>query len=591
MIDALQDLAELRPKARPWSPWRHRLSWTAVALFIALTVGAVRYWIYWDSLRQPVRVESMMPLTTSGNVTVGAISPDGNYAAYVTEDSRGQSLRRLQIGTKADTEILPPIQGKYKGVTFFPDGRFIYYVFEQHGVGKLYRLALLGGDPRPVADDVDSPVAFSPDGSQFVFRRTSAVRQESALIIRSLGTGQEIKLATLKIPNAFYPGPIWSRDGASIVCATYTSNLSSFVIKIASIRVQDKAWRETDAEPWKSINKPAWIKNGHGIIVAANTIHSNHTQLVQASWPEGTITPISHDTGDYADLDASMDSSRILGVSIHQDSSLWVAPLAAPDQSRLLAEGKFDFAAWTRSGNVISQTENGGQLDLWSIDVKTGKMRPLTDDAYTKQDPAPTADEKYVVYASDRDGSSHLWRSNWDGSNPVPLTSGPSFDEQPVVTPDSQWVVYTSIHGEFWALWKVSIGGGNPTQLTSQMAKQPDVSPDGKFIACNYSGPPFHQWSTVILRSDTGELVRTFPAVPGEARARWSADGKSLVYVVTSNGVSNLWAQPVSGGSPTQLTHFTQERIFAASPSPDGKSLAFIRGRKTSNVVLLETAK
>jgi serine/threonine protein kinase len=595
MADALRDLADLRPKLQPQShprsPWRRRLSWTALALFILLTAGAARYWFYWDSLRQPLRLESMVPLTTSGNVTLGAISPDGNYSAYVTEDARGQTLRLLQIGTKGDTERLPPAQGVYIGLTFSPDGRFIYYVLEEHRVGKLYRLVLLGGDPRPVADDVDSPVAFSPNGSQFVFRRTSALHQESALIVRSLENGQETVLATLKLPNAFYPGPIWSRDGTFILCATYTSTATNLVTKIASIRLRDKAWRETAAEPWKSISKPAWIKNGQGIILAANTIHSNRTQLVQAFWPERTITPISHDTGDYVDLDATTDSTRILGVSIHQDSSLWVAPLATPDQSRLIAEGNFNFAAWTRSGNVISQTENGGQLDLWSIDVKSGKMRPLTDDAYTKQDPAPTADQKYVVYASDRDGSPHLWRSNWEGGNPVPLTSGPSFDRQPAVTPDSQWVVYTSIQGEFWALWKVSIDGGNPTRLTSQMAKQPDVSPDGKFIACNYSGPPYRQWSTVILRSDTGELVRTFPEVPGEARARWSADGKSLVYVVTTKGVSNIWAQPASGGSPTQLTHFTQERIFAASPSPDGRSLAFIRGKKTSNLVLLETAK
>jgi Tol biopolymer transport system component/tRNA A-37 threonylcarbamoyl transferase component Bud32 len=591
MAEALRDLAGLRLQSRRWPSWRRTYLWAALALFIALAgTGARYYWVYWTSLHQPIRLESMVPLTTSGNVTLGTISPDGNYAAYASQDRRGQSLRLVQIGTKAETERLAPAQGVYTGITFSPDGRFLYYVFQQNRVGKLYRLALLGGDPRLVADDVDSPVGFSPDGSQFVFKRDSSARQESSLMIRSVDDGRETMLATLKIPNAFWPGPIWSRDGAFILCAAYASTPSKLTIKIVSIRLRDKVWREMPVDDWKWVAKPAWIKSGRGILVAAMTIHSNRAQIAQALWPEGTITPVSHDTEDYMDLDATVDSTRVIGVSMHRESSLWVVPLAAPDQPRLVAGGRFNFVASTHSGSIISQTETGGELDLWSIDVKSGKMRPLTDDPYTKQDPAPTADQKYVVYSSDRDGSYHLWRSNSDGTNPVRLTSGPTYDRQPAVTPDSRWIVYTSIRGGLWALWKVSIDGGDPTQITSPMAEQPDVSPDGKFIACNYAGPPYRQWSTVILRSDTGQLVRSFPALPGEARVRWSADGKFLLYFVTTDGVSNLWAQPAGGGSPTQLTHFTQETIFAASPSPDGKWVALIRGRETSNLVLLETA-
>jgi Tol biopolymer transport system component len=48
----------------------------------------------------------------------------------------------------------------------------------------------------------------------------------------------------------------------------------------------------------------------------------------------------------------------------------------------------------------------------------------------------------------------------------------------------------------------------------------------------------------------------------------------------------NLWSQPVSGGTPRQLTHF-HDRILAYDWSPDGKRLAITRAKFSSDVVLI----
>ena len=67
----------------------------------------------------------------------------------------------------------------------------------------------------------------------------------------------------------------------------------------------------------------------------------------------------------------------------------------------------------------------------------------------------------------------------------------------------------------------------------------------------------------------------------------WSRDGRELTYVDTRNGVSNLWAQPISGGPPHPLTNFTSRQIFGFAWSPDGKRAALACGNQTSDVVLL----
>jgi serine/threonine protein kinase len=70
-----------------------------------------------------------------------------------------------------------------------------------------------------------------------------------------------------------------------------------------------------------------------------------------------------------------------------------------------------------------------------------------------------------------------------------------------------------------------------------------------------------------------------------------ASDGRAIIYFVTRNGVSNLWAQPVDGAAPKQLTNFPSDRIFWFDFSRDGKQLALSRGTMTSDVVLISNFK
>jgi hypothetical protein len=63
--------------------------------------------------------------------------------------------------------------------------------------------------------------------------------------------------------------------------------------------------------------------------------------------------------------------------------------------------------------------------------------------------------------------------------------------------------------------------------------------------------------------------------------------GQALAYIDTRQGVSNLWAQPLAGGPPEQITDFKSELIFEFAWSRDGKQLALARGTQTSDVVLI----
>jgi hypothetical protein len=61
-----------------------------------------------------------------------------------------------------------------------------------------------------------------------------------------------------------------------------------------------------------------------------------------------------------------------------------------------------------------------------------------------------------------------------------------------------------------------------------------------------------------------------------------------LLYVVTQDGISNLWEQPLSGGKPKQLTRFTSGQIFCFNWTLDRTRMLMARGSENRDAVLLK---
>jgi Tol biopolymer transport system component len=68
---------------------------------------------------------------------------------------------------------------------------------------------------------------------------------------------------------------------------------------------------------------------------------------------------------------------------------------------------------------------------------------------------------------------------------------------------------------------------------------------------------------------------------------RWAPNQKGIQYLLTKDGTTNVWEQPLSGGAPRQITSFTSGLIFNFSWSRDGKQMLLARGGVTSDVVLM----
>lgn len=592
MADALADLRKIQLKngdqlkqesavgfyfSRSSRKWK----WALVVAALLAAVFTARILV--PPRDAPVAIGEQAKLTNAGNVLQAEMSPDGDYMAYAIGDSKSQEMRLMQKQTHAETVKLAPIQGTITGITFA--GGFIYYVLLQEGLGTLYRVPLLGSEVRTITSDVDSQVNFSPDFSRFVFLRASGPR--TSLVIYNMQTGEEKILAKLEAPRHFQSTPLWSPDGSFVISESW--NDTSQEMKFISIRVSDGRESTIGTGPWVSLRKPAWI-GPHSLIVAASGRSMSRFRLVQVLLPSGETREVMGNLTDYLDVSTALQQKEMAVVQRERYTSLWITPLTGTGETRKLTQTGLPFygLTWTRAGKLISQSETAGRPDLVAVNAGSGEMQSLTEDDSVKIFPEASPDGKYIVYGSNRDGTFHLWRADANGQHPIRLTSDTYGEEEGVFTPDSRWVIFTSLRNGYRSLWKVPIEGGKSVPVTNVNSDKPSVSPDGTLIACEYLDQTANLLRIAILETGSGKLVRFLPNIPtGLARVRWTADGKNLLYAVISQGVGNVWSQPVNGGIARQMTHFVEDQVFSIATDPDGKLLACLRGKNVSDAVVV----
>ncbi len=582
----------------------------SLALVVAalLVVGlATAFGLYWlANQRQPRdRAVGAVPfgemsisrLTTSGKITHAAISRDGKYVAHVTNDADGDSLWISHVAAPSNVRIAGPAATEYVSVTFAPDGDSVYYltVDRDKGATALYRVPVLGGPSSMAAYDV-GPVGFSPDGSRITFVRTYA-GEETRLIIASADGTNERMLATRRQPELFrldWNAPAWSPDGKTIACQVRLNDERGQYETLIGVSVEDGSQLPLTSRRWNYVGQPAWLADGNGLLVTASEGATAPHQIWHVALGSGEATRVTHDLNNYYDLSLTRDSSRLTAVQDNSVSSFWVAPEGDANRAKQIASdvGWIQEMAWTPDGRIVYRSNAGGSAEIWMMDADGSNPKQLTVDARASRGLTVSPDGRYIFFASDRAGRFNIWRVDSDGGNLTQLTAGDS-ELYPHATPDGRWVVYQ--RGEMeQRLWKVPADGGEPVQLTKTRARRPAVSPDGELIAYYYLDPEVDKsrWRIGVVSSEGGPPLKRFdfpPTVTPAGRfVRWSPDRQSIAYVNNPGGLSDIWLQSLDGSPPKRLTRFNAKQILAFDWAPDGRSLAFVQGVETSDVILIE---
>jgi Tol biopolymer transport system component/DNA-binding winged helix-turn-helix (wHTH) protein len=541
-------------------------------------------------------------LTNTGKAIAAEISRDGKYLVYVTGDHTKQRLWLRQPSAETATEISPPGRNRYGALKFSPDSEYLYFrrAEETTPTMSLYRMPLPDGSFTKLSLEVHSDVTFSPDSKRMAFFRYYWETRESALIIAQTDGTAERTLSVRRPPERYLGAPAWSPDGKTLACH-YNIN-GGLQYRIVAVPVDGGPEKIISTQLWE-VSQLTWLPDSRGIVMTAiqHTLGSipSNSQVWRIDYPSGEARRITNDLNQYRGVSIAADGKTLVTTQIERTQNLWVVPQKDAKTDAGLASqitfgaGREDGASgldWTHDDRIIYTLKTGGKRHIWRINVDGSGAEQLTqatrDWGYAH--PAATPDGRFMIYASAFDYP-HLWRLDLSSREAKQISFG-QLDCYPALAPDGTWIAYTTLVNDRPVLMRIPIDGKSaPQQLMGKDSERPVISPDGKLIAFIYwndQWPPTRP-KTVIIPSTGGAPIRTLDLFQQQT-LRWTPDSKGLAYMVTHDGVTNLWEQPIAGGPPKALTNFKDKLMYNYAWSRDGKRLACVRGGESSDVVMIQ---
>jgi TolB protein len=275
--------------------------------------------------------------------------------------------------------------------TWSPDGRMIAFESDRDGHRKIYVMNADGSDARSFTD-ADArdpgPAVWSPEGDRLAFMSWLPTDEDATnlayLVVVNVASGEVQQLTPGLDPNFIANSLSWSPDGTQLVLegpGEQDPIQDIYRVTIESGEFVNLTQQEADGDVW-----PAFSPDGSQIVFASERDRGMDIFVMDA---DGSDPRNLTNTLERYELRPvwSPDGAQIAFVSVSlqdpQDQDIYVMNADGSDLRVLAVSGEEDFPTWSPDGRQIAYYTLGdeGQLDIGVIDVESGEVVLLTDDA------------------------------------------------------------------------------------------------------------------------------------------------------------------------------------------------------------------
>ena len=462
-----------------------------------------------------------------------SISPDGRLVAYAANDAGTTALFVRALDTEAGTRLAgtegagrlfwsPDSRwvaffagGRLKkveaaggpaqnicetsdllGGTWNPDGVIVFASSK-----GLQRVLAQGGQPAPIELPADvskqSPREpyFLPDGRQFLFLAGSQQKSDAAIYAGSLDSTNVTRVVASQ-SNAVYAPPgylLYHRDGT----------LYAQAFDADDVELSGEAIRIADGLPYTEAGAAAFAASQTGVLIYRN---DPQRQATSAGAPVAALN-IAERPLRWASRTGRSEQAAIPGG--------WTGVDLSPDGKRAA---------------VHRHDADGG--DVWIFESgQTIPSRFTFDAAQDNSSPVWSPDGARIAFASQRNGKWGIYLKLADNTRAEELAIESELPIIPMSWSADRLVYWRMDPKTAGDVWSVTLSGdAKPLPVLSTRAdeRNPQVSPDGKWIA--YS-------SNETGRSEI--YIRPFPEGPGKIQVsvnggvfpRWRRDGRELYFM------------------------------------------------------------
>jgi serine/threonine protein kinase len=533
-------------------------------------------------------------------VVGGAISPDGNYLAYV--DPSGMHIKLLETGEIQPITLQKPTEtnATWSITSWFPDSaKFLANESLPEGKTSVWVVSVLGRTPRKLRDNATG-WSVSPDGTRIAFTSDHQpfLGDRQLWLMTSRG-GEPRKIHEVD-NNSGVQRVQWSPTGERVA---YTrSHQASDKMELSVETMDLNGGTHTTVVSSTTLRDYYWLSDGQFIYCA----DSNLWQLTvnsETGIPLGSPRKLTNWAGFFVDgLSATSDGGRLVFQRWTNSHAIFVAELqgkntkiTVPKKLTITAANNFP-TTWTAdSKTVIFASDRNGHWGVYKQDWNANSAdMVVSTEGYPYARVSP--DGKWIIYYVQRSSkltNVRLMRIPVAGGTPQLIFTGPVFEYRCARAParmcafdetsaDGKRRVFRGFDPANGSIWDLTTFDTEPTAAYNW-----DLSPDGTGIAITKIGSQ-HTYLLPLNRSGRREV--TWPLSIGSGNWTgfdWASDGTGLfsghqspfqtsLYFLALDGTAHLLWEPKS--------YFQTYGV----PSPDGKRIALEAEEIDSNMWQVE---
>jgi Tol biopolymer transport system component len=556
----------------------------ALAFVAVLAVAAGAYSLYRVGFTPEPPPRTFRQLTFSdGLETFPTLAPDGKSFAYVSAQSGNRDIYVQRVDGRTAINITSDSLDDDSEPAFSPDGSQIVFRSERGG-GGIFLMGVTGESVRRVTDFGHNP-SWAPDGTRIVVSTLGTNlypqyhQSTGHLWVIDTGTGAKRLLFKGRAGDGGIAAdsdalqPSWSPRGHRIAFwgVSRLGKREIWTIAPDARNPNDTVVRVTlnPALHWN----PVWSRNGKYLYYGSDgdgTLNLWRVAMDEESGmpqgkPESLSLPASK-SGHYA----FSQQGELVFTSVSYSYRLLMVPIdtrsAAPGTPQVVLAGTQDIMSFDSSpdGTMIAFTTSGAQEDLFVANADGTRLRQLTSDAARDRAVSWSADGETLLFQSNRSGAHHIWSVRADGSRLTRLTDGRAL-YNPDASPDGKML---AVHPA--ALVHLDRPMAQRVEEIRRTIHSPQWSPDGKRLvggAFSDAGPRF---GLAVYSLATKQLEKVLDR--GFA-PRWVSDGRIAFVDRKSLGYLDFESRDVTMHPFTKIAGVDLEDPVVPRFSSDGARL------------------
>src|SRR6185369_5689552 len=303
---------------------------------LVLSLGALLLLIsgftYWDlRVRSATKPDFL-------SYTWRSISPNGEFIIFYERAERSDCLKMRRLAGEESITILSNLNAPMWGGAISHDNNYFYYILAERAsmqnAGTLYRVSVLGGQPRKILDGISGGPTLSPDDRRVAFIRNGGP-DVSELVSADDNDGSDEYVISRSDAQPALFNPAWSPDGNRIVCFIREKRDDGTYYSLVEISPDGGELRKLTEPSKQYIWWHSWLHDGSGLLAVKSDDDTNLRQLVFISYPAGEITKISNDLNQYSAMSASDAGDKIVTNRYERDTKIVITDENATDGQAL----------------------------------------------------------------------------------------------------------------------------------------------------------------------------------------------------------------------------------------------------------------